>query len=68
MVKNKVGLPMEIEVLKYRKVLRDKAVSESTVEDFERPTTELDLFCNFSDCLEHLEKLGFKNIPVTDTL
>lgn len=68
MVKNKVGLPMEIEVLKYRKALRDKAVSESTVEDFERPTTELDLFCNFSDCLEHLEKLGFKNIPVVDTL
>lgn len=68
MVKNKVGLPMEIEVLKYRKALRDKAASESTVEDFERPTTELDLFCNYSDCLDYLEKLGFKNIPVTDTL
>ena len=68
MMKNKVGLPMELEALKYRKQLRDKAVSEGLVDSYDKPTEELDLFCNFSDCLEHLEKLGFKDIPVKDTL
>lgn len=68
MMKNKVGLPMELEVLKYRKQVRDKAVSEGFVDYCDMPTEELDLFCNFSDCLEHLEKLGFKDIPVKDTL
>ncbi len=68
MMKNKVGLPMELEALKYRKQLKDKAVSEGLVDSYDKPTEELDLFCNFSDCLEHLEKLGFKDIPVKDTL
>lgn len=67
MVKNKVGLPMEMEVLKRRKTARDKAVSEGLIDCYDRPTDEFDLFCNFSDCLDYLEKLGFKDIPTVDT-
>ena len=66
MLKNKVNLPIGLEALRKRKSLRDSALSEDLVTIYDRPTEEIDLFCNFSDCLEYLESLGLTDIPTED--
>ena len=67
MLKNKLTLPIELEVLRRRKSLRDLAVSEGITDGSEEPTTEIDLFCNYSDCADYLKSnFGFTDIPMKD--
>ena len=67
MLKNKLTLPIELEVLRRRKSLRDTAVSEGLLADYDKLITEIDLFCNYSDCADYLESnFGFTNIPMKD--
>ena len=66
MLKNKASLPIGLEALKRRKTLRDVAIEEGSIDIYSKPTEKFDLFCNFSDCVEYLEKLGLKDIPTED--
>lgn len=66
MLKNKSPLPVGLEVLKRRKSLRDAAIAEGSINSYSKPTEDFDMFCNFSDCVEYLEKLGLKDIPTED--